>query len=504
MSILMPDTLRYIKRSQLEQEQKIMANYYQDIIRSYGVDVLYIKRDTDFQTSGINSDLIYGHQENLSYSLSSNMIAYMEVDSSMLVLNALGSVPQDELTFYFSINDFAACFATNVGQYAEYPVTTTSGYLPYTINTITGRFTSDVIEGGYSYNTSGAASGFNIHVTPPTSSLSEPSYSILTNPYLHTSFSSTITGGYVSPNLYLYFNKGLYKGFNRTFYVLSGTVLYSDLDLALKHSTKIKPNVGDIVRIDFPGGEQLEEYEINEVFSRRPTTNEGVNPLLGKYIWKCKASRRIASYETIANTDIQNENATEDLMDVIKKTQHDKINTFNEIHDYSNTSDDEVYGGYDAASALVLDPDRYVTSLVLSGSSLIKDFNNNTSLLTDGDDLYFQDEDVYTNITNNVSGNTYNEFNFPISVDNVMYLKIKYGNIYFTDDTIANETKITNYSYINKKEQYSFDYILKNVNSKYNLNNHSSYVFKSDKFALFSNGTNLIAVNSLGEEYIVA
>jgi hypothetical protein len=29
----------------------------------------------------------------------------MEVDSSVLVLNALGSVPQDEMTFYFSIND---------------------------------------------------------------------------------------------------------------------------------------------------------------------------------------------------------------------------------------------------------------------------------------------------------------------------------------------------------------------------------------------------------------
>jgi len=504
MSILMPDTLRYIKRSQLEQEQKIMANYYQDIIRSYGIDVLYIKRDTEFQTSGINSDMIYGHQENLSYSLSSNMIAYMEVDSSMLVLNALGSIPQDELTFYFSINDFAACFATGVGQYAEYPVTTTSGYLPYTTNTITAKFTSDVIDGSISYNTSGETSGFNIHVTPTASSLTEQSYSILSNPYLHTSFSSTITGGYVSPNLYLYFDKGLYKGCNRTFYILSGIVLYSDLDLALKHSTKIKPNVGDIVRIDFPGGEQLEEYEINEVFSRRPTTNEGVNPLLGKYIWKCKASRRIASYETIANTDIQNENATEDLMDVIKKTQHDKIDMFKEIHDYSTTTDDDVYGGYDAASALVLDPDRYVNSLVISGSSIIQDFNNNTSLLTDGSDLYFQDEATYTNITNNVSGNSYNEFNFPIEVDNVMYLKIKNGNIYYTNDDSTVENKLTNFSYVNKKEQFSFDYILNNVNSKYSLNSYSSYVFKSDKFALFSNGTNLIAVNSHGEEYVVA
>lgn len=506
MSIIMPNNLRYIKRSQLEEEQRIMSNYYQDIIRSYGIDIIYLKRDNNFNTSGINSDTIYGHKENTSYNLSANMISYMEVDSSILAINALGLVPQDELTFYFSLNDFAVTFANDISQYAEYAVIPVSGYLSYNTTTITTRFNSPVISGTISYDLSGATSGTNIHIVPNQSSISNPLYSVSINPYLHTSFNSLIEGGYAGINLFLSFNKGYYRGTNKTFYQLSGTVLYSDLELALKHSTKVRPNVGDVIIIDFPGNEQLEQYEINEVYSRKPTSNDGINPLLGKYIWKCKATRRISSYESVINSDIISENATEDFMDIIKKTQHDKNSTFKEIHNYSITDIDDVYGGYDQADLLEKDPDRYIESNIISGSTLIQDFRNGTSLLSDGNDLYFQNGPIYTNLTNNVSGNIYNEYTFPAIVDKIMYLKIKDGNIYFTSNIEVSASyinnKITNFTDIIKKEQYSFDYILKDINSKYNLNN-STYIFKSDRFAIFSNGTSLIAINEAGEEYVI-
>lgn len=506
MSVIMPDNLRYIKRIQLEEEQKIMSNYYQDIIRSYGIDIIYLKRNNTFSTSGINSDIIYGHKENASYDLSASMISYMEVDSSILAINALGLIPQDELTFYFSINDFAVTFANDVSQYAEYSVTPISGYLPYSTSAITLKFNSPILSGTVSYNTSGEISGTNINIVPDQSCISNPLYSIAINPYLHTSFNSLIQGGYAGINLFLSFNRGNYKGINRTFYQLSGTVLYSDLELALKHTSKIRPNVGDIIVIDFPGNEQLEQYEITEVYSRKPTSNDGINPLLGKYIWKCKANRRISSYETGVNSDIMSENATEDFMDTVKKTLHDKNSTFKDIHDYSITDVDDVYGGYDSAVQLEQDPDRYIMTDVISGTSIIQDFNNGTSLLSDGNDLYFQNSSVYTNITNNTSGNIYNEYTFPAIIDKIMYLKIRDGNIYFTSNITSGSTyinnKITNFTENIKKEQYSFDYIIKDVNNKYNLNN-SSYIFKSDRFAIFSNGTSLIAINENGEEYVI-
>lgn len=361
MSVIMPNNLRYIKRSQLAEEQRLMANYYQDVIRSYGVDVLYIKRDNDFATSGVNSDTIYGQQTNATFSTCANMVTYMEVDNSILALNGLGLTPQDELTFYFAINDFAAIFANSFSQYAEYPITPLSGYISYTATSISKDFESDVNNGTFNYTfASGVSAGTNIYI--PLTAEPVPNYQIAINPYLHTSFTSTISGGYSSTNLFLTYTKAYFNGYPRTRYDVSGYVLYSDLDLALKHSIKIHPNVGDIVRIDFPGGEQLEEYELTEVFSRRPTANDGVNPLLGKYVWKCRATRRLPSHETIVNNNLQEENATSDLMDTITKTQHNQVSVFKDINDYSVEQNDTVYGGYGAADKLILDPDRYILS----------------------------------------------------------------------------------------------------------------------------------------------
>ena len=40
--------LRYINRENLEQEARIIGNYYREIIRSYGVDCSYYKLKTDY------------------------------------------------------------------------------------------------------------------------------------------------------------------------------------------------------------------------------------------------------------------------------------------------------------------------------------------------------------------------------------------------------------------------------------------------------------------------
>ena len=39
--------LRYLNRKNLDQEAKLIGNWYRDIIRSYGVDVNYYKLNTD-------------------------------------------------------------------------------------------------------------------------------------------------------------------------------------------------------------------------------------------------------------------------------------------------------------------------------------------------------------------------------------------------------------------------------------------------------------------------
>lgn len=54
----------------------------------------------------------------------------------------------------------------------------------------------------------------------------------------------------------------------------------------------IHPSVGDVIEIDFPDERCREKYEITECYDKQ-LTQDGISPLLHKYIWKCKARRHV-------------------------------------------------------------------------------------------------------------------------------------------------------------------------------------------------------------------
>lgn len=75
-----------------------------------------------------------------------------------------------------------------------------------------------------------------------------------------------------------------------------GSVLFYDIDKLGKYVDLIRPAVGDIIEIDFPDDKNREKYEITDCFDKQ-LTQDGISPLMHKYIWKCKAKRHINSYE---------------------------------------------------------------------------------------------------------------------------------------------------------------------------------------------------------------
>lgn len=82
--------LRYIKRQNLENEARIIGNYYRDLIRSYGVDCIYYKRDTsEFEEFKKNIDRntilrhAYGYNDAPDYSMSAHTLTYMEVENDI-------------------------------------------------------------------------------------------------------------------------------------------------------------------------------------------------------------------------------------------------------------------------------------------------------------------------------------------------------------------------------------------------------------------------------------
>ena len=134
MSILQSklDQVRYMKRQNLEEEAKMIGNYYRDIIRQYGVDCNYYKIKIPYleqfrKTLDDNTLILhaYGQDSEPDYTISSDMITYMEVDSDLFQLNKYGIVPEMNVNFYFDSTDFACSLAYKLGQLKEYKVTET-------------------------------------------------------------------------------------------------------------------------------------------------------------------------------------------------------------------------------------------------------------------------------------------------------------------------------------------------------------------------------------------
>ena len=81
-----------------------------------------------------------------------------------------------------------------------------------------------------------------------------------------------------------------------------GSILFYDIDKLGKYVDLIRPAVGDIIEIDFPDDKNREKYEITDCFDKQ-LTQDGISPLMHKYIWKCKTKRHINSYEEGAPTN---------------------------------------------------------------------------------------------------------------------------------------------------------------------------------------------------------
>lgn len=121
--------LRYIKRQNLDNEARIIGNYYRDLIRSYGIDCIYYKLNTeelgDFKTTVDKNTVLrhaYGYDDAPDYSMSAHTLAYMEVEQDIFQLNKFGLNPNMDVNFYFENNDFACALATKAGQFKEYPI----------------------------------------------------------------------------------------------------------------------------------------------------------------------------------------------------------------------------------------------------------------------------------------------------------------------------------------------------------------------------------------------
>ena len=142
-----------------------------------------------------------------------------------------------------------------------------------------------------------------------------------------------------------------------------GSVLFYDIDKIGKYVDLIRPAVGDIIAIDFPDDKNREKYEITDCYDKQ-LTQDGINPLLHKYIWKCKARRYINSHEDLAPDSEADDRVEEqhNYNQVIDDLVSKKISVYDNIGKRSvevfdelsghikkevDVNEDAAYGGYD-------------------------------------------------------------------------------------------------------------------------------------------------------------
>lgn len=404
--------LRFLKREQLKQESTVVRNYFHDIIRSYGIDCEYCSLKTPYpevfdMTVNQNNLLLhaYGFDHDPKYPFHASLIGYMQVENDIFQLSKYGIIPNTDVTFYFEEGDFATALATQLGRLHEYSVNpfeySLSGLTENDLDSlhIVLPFTSPVMSGEVEVAGLGDLSvdiGVPTEVEAVPIVLSKPRLDFPVNEYIYKSFNYTLSGDEADAAKFRFhfviYPSGVRTGTSEATYdlsgVLDGSILFRDLNLAGKYRDKIRPKVGDVIAIDFPGNVedgQGTRYEITEV-ADKALDSSGLNPLLNVYIWRCKARRYVE--ETGDEVPIGDEHAEK----------------MNELFDFNNTMDsifggkvsiydnneDDIYGGYEKKTPTKnpqgIDPEIRERLKEHKGGFYIMKFGDGSSLWTNGTD----------------------------------------------------------------------------------------------------------------------
>lgn len=424
--------VRFLKRQNLEEEAKIVGNYYADLIRMHGIDCVYHKLNTDVfgNFNGIvDRNVIlakaYGYNITPDYTCSAMMITFPEVNSDIFGLNKYGITPQAEIDFHFDSTQFACDLATKCGQLKEYPIREDDVVEEVPDPVVFEEELSeedperdseedDIGPILTSYYECGILKGC-LSVQLPASYEYDTEYTLVCDAYGHNDFKIEIpknenlykslqyeicNDDYLDTLIHLRFkikkvkygedpdgnelSKNILEG------KIFGGVLFYDLNKIGKYLDKIHPEVGDIITIDFPDDKNREQYEITDCYDKS-LQSDGISPLLHKYIWKCKARRHIPSYE---DSGLETNEANERMEEKLKFDQLVEESVAKKIEKYDE-GDQEAYGGYDAviqeydqAKPIPYKQQKY--DYLENGECLdVIRFKVGSRLVTDGYDLIF-------------------------------------------------------------------------------------------------------------------
>ena len=517
MSIFRPQELRYAKLDSVEEERAYLNNVYQELIRHYGFDATYYRRDTDFGTDGESEMMIYGYKSDPRFSKRTNIRTLVKYNDYTFLLNGEGFVPSDKIQMYFGINEFAASFVDDIGAFRNFKVEETTGYAVDRHGLMTVPFSSEVYEGTLSVE---VTPGAKVVQTPDyeIKSSNIPCYSVAYNPYVFKSLSTDYRHGYFASNINVDYDSTHGR---KVWYRVYGDVLYSDFFQNERVLTEVHPNPGDIVEVDFHTSDGVkEQYEITEVVSRKPLDSDGISPLVGRYVYLCNAVRRISQHEELAPEE-KSTDARNSLMDYSQKRSKAIDATFDHSS-VSATVESNVYGGYSKAVAFHEDGSDYRrnhgriedifdygqyredwATKAVSGEYDICTFTDGTKLMTDGLNLFWGESLSSSEALTDIPLSSVSMSSTGVTaVPEAMYLRVLDGQLCFTTCDMYAKRVLTHFENPLMDSSPTFEYLdgfgFKDVGYR---SNEGYYIFKNSRLALNSfGGKQLVAFADNGNE----
>lgn len=282
-----PQVFSYLDYNRNQNMIGVIRKHYEDMIRMYGIDLIYFRKFNTFfkENSENKSNLIYGEDTTAEYYLSGQVRAFLDISTYNWLFNAMGYETQENINIYIGIEDFRTRFATLIGKTTtelfEVPV---HGNMQF--NELTGEIDIPefyaTIEGTFN----NALYAENIIPEMKERAINSQFFKSINHKTNVYPITGSLNGQLYQDECYPLKVSG----------VLSGELTYHTLEnIEDSPIWQIAPQVGDYFNMHI--GDIEEEYEIVQIFDRILTNNNGINPLLGKYIFQCSAVRRTPSHE---------------------------------------------------------------------------------------------------------------------------------------------------------------------------------------------------------------
>jgi len=350
--------VRFLDKSKNTAQIELLASWMEECIHMYGVDFIYFRRENDFfvnpTLSSVYSDYIYGESAVAPFNVSGEIIGILEVNADEFLMAQMGmSNLGSSYSIDFMVDGFTESFRHKIGKIDIAPF---SGI----VSGVVTSGSSVVSVSGDLYSANADISGRTTQLLPLSGELNflstmeyalKPVNHRFAIPQFYEGF--TPTTGNVSGMLTQIGD--IVTG------VVSGDIIYHTIPAELSlEEWGIAPQVGDFFRMRDPIEPGIyEEYEITRIRSKN-LSEDGMNALLGTYIWKADCVRREPSYENFKDTNNELTELTQPTdksnlwHNQIQDIKSDDLFDYTEAHttrDIDITNIDgqdisDVYGGY--------------------------------------------------------------------------------------------------------------------------------------------------------------